>query len=280
MLTISVPMVTMRFFCESFMQRACLIIFLLFFATSVDAACCFCQLPKCRHQFEIGPEFYHVKRTRKGGTEQRGYLGGGRARYDYIARYHIYWGLETAYAYGTLRGKSGDEIRLKSHFSDLSFEARLGYTFQSKTGCCAQFIPFVGCGYFVERNDYVKPTPLSIHFRNTFYYTAVGAFSRAYITPNLTIGLELTTKFSIDGKVKVSHDSEVDAGSLRYENKIHFRAAVPFTYKMCFCKYPTEFCVAPFYEYRHYGHHHNVPFDFLDTKIKNFGLDLFYVIRF
>ncbi len=264
------------------MQRLfhALVFLLIAIVNHAEAMYCFCHLPACRHQVEIGPEFYHVKRTRQGGTTQHGYLYGVRASYDYIARYRVYWGLEAAYAKGTLRGKSGDKDTLKSHFSDLSFEARVGYTFQSKTGCCAQFTPFLGYGYFVERNDYVHPSPMSLHFRNTFYYTAVGTLTRAFVTPNFTIGLDVTAKFSIDGKVKVTHDPEFDAQHMQYENKIHCRAAVPFSYRLRLCGYPAEFCLAPFYEYRHYGHHHNVPFDFLDTKIKNFGFDLFYVWRF
>ena len=83
-----------------------------------------------------------------------------RASFDVLDGAFSYWGLETAYAVGRIDGHSGMGVRLKSHFSDFDFECRLGYTFQGTTGCCAQLTPFVGYGYFIEKNHYIHPSPL------------------------------------------------------------------------------------------------------------------------
>ncbi len=233
-----------------------------------------------RHQFAFGPEFYHLKRIRKGGTEQTGYLYGVRLNYDHIGRYLIYWGLEAAYAKGTLRGETGRDDDLKSRFSDQNIEARVGYTFQSESGCCASFTPFTGVGYFIEKNEYVHPSPATYHFRNTFYYALLGALTKAYLNTKCTIGLNVAAMFSMDGKVKVSHDSDKGNNTLRYENKILCRATLPICYSGEICGCPGEFCLKPFYEYRQYGRHHNIPYDFPDTKIKIFGAALEYCLYF
>jgi hypothetical protein len=240
----------------------------------------FCDLPTWRHQFAIGPEIYHLKRIRKGGTSQDGTLYGGRATYEHIGRYLVYWAVDTAYAIGTLDGHSGNGSKLRSRFSDFWVEGRFGYTFQSKSASCAQFTPFVGWGYFIEKNNYIHPSPLRFHFKNTFNYAAFGALTKAYIRTYLTIGLNVTGRISLDGRMKVTHDPDFDDSTLRYENKIHCRASIPLSYLVCIGGCPAEFRLAPFYEYREYGKHHNVPFDFPDTRIKIFGVDFQYILLY
>ncbi len=224
-----------------------------------------------RHRVALGPEFYHVKRVRKGGVVQDGYLYGARFNYDHIGRYLIYWGIEAAYAAGTLSGKTGSDRRLKSHFTDQYVEGRIGYTFQNSTGTCASWTPYTGYGYFVENNNYFHPSPAHFHFRNTFSYALLGALTRVNIKPCLTLGLDISAQFNIDGKIKVTHDPELPHSILHYENKIYCRVELPLCYTNQCCGWNGEFCLIPFYEYRQYGEHYQVPFDFPDTKIKIFG---------
>lgn len=224
----------------------------------------------------IGPEVYTLKRVREGGTHQRGTLYGGRGILEYLAAKHVYLGVEGSYARGTLNGRSGNQDRLRSHFTDSMVEGRLGYTLQSCSGCYGWLTPFVGGGYFWEDNNYSKPSPKPLHFRNRFGYFALGCLARICLRSRFDLGLNVTARFSMQGKVHVSHDPEGEPVTLKYEQKINCRVVLPFTY---ICE-RSDLSLAPFFEYRHYGRRHAFPFDFLDTRLKIYGLELLYVYKF
>ena len=221
----------------------------------------------------IGPEIYYVKRLKEGGAEQTGTLYGVRVGYDHVRRYKLYWGLDVLWATGTLEGGVRDE-KLKSQFTDINPEARVGYTFQSKYWRCASFTPYVGLGYFWEKNNYKDPSPLSIHFTNQFSYVPVGFLSQVFILPNLSVGVNFKVRLILEGKLYVSHDPQHDDSTQNYDEKPQYRVEVPTTYFFCWKNHPLGVSLVPFFEYRHYGHRANFPFDFLDTKLKLYGATL------
>ena len=234
------------------------------------------QIHCSRNEVYLGPELYHVSRTRSGGTKQDGVLTGVRGIYDRLARYRWYWGAEFAVAQGSLRGHTGTDARLRSHFDDAMVEGRLGYTFQSKTGTCGLFTPFVGYGYAQERNRYVGPSPVHVHFKNSYDYAAAGFISRLYYSHCLSLGLNVTVKYGIEGKIKVSHDPQLETKHLRYEHRMMCRICLPITYQ------PQKWgiCLNPFFEYRRFGGLDQVPFNFLDTRLKIWGVDFFLSYKF
>jgi hypothetical protein len=232
------------------------------------------------HQINIGPELSHIKRIRKGGTKQTGMLYGVRGTYDYIGRYLIYWGFEGACSTGTLKGKTGNGNVIKSHFTENNVEGRIGYTFQSKDKSLLSITPFVGIGYFKELNHYISPSEVKVHFDNRFNYGAAGCLLRGCFTPNFRFGLNATARWSLDGKVKISHDPNAESTTIEYMQKMQARASLPFWYKTTCATFSVECGIAPFYEYRHYGRKVGVPFDFIDTRIKSWGCDFFYTFCF
>lgn len=232
------------------------------------------------HEISLGPEFNYVTRIRKGGTKQTGNLYGLRGIYDHIGRYLIYCGVEGAYSTGYLTGKTGGGQRIKSRFTQESIEGRLGYTFQSKDRNLISFTPFLGMGYFVELNHYVSPSEIKVHFDNKFAYAAAGVMLRGCITPNLRFGLNATARWNLNGKMKISHDPQYESCSLDYMQKMQGRVSLPIWYKKAWGTYCIELGINPFYEFRQYGQKSGVPFDFMDTKVKNWGIDLFYTYSF
>lgn len=227
----------------------------------------------------VGPEIYYVDRTREGGAQQDGVLYGVRAGYDHMRRYKFYWGVEGLWAKGVLRGKHAEHGPLHSDFMDANVEGRLGYTLQSKCWRCASVVPFVGLGYFWENNHYKHPSPLQLHFDNTFAYVPVGFLSQVFMTPTFSIGLNFKARILFNGKQKVSHDPENDSSTLRYGEKLQYRVELPLSYFFCWKDCRLAISLDPFYEYRHYGHSANFPFDFLETKLNLYGatLKLFYL---
>src|SRR5436190_24377747 len=102
-----------------------------------DSECCCEFLPL--YKASIGPEFYHVKRTREGGTSQSGNLIGVRGSFERIGRYKWYIGIEGLYGQGIIKGHSGSGLKLRSRLTDRQIEGRFGYTFQGKCSFLLSF---------------------------------------------------------------------------------------------------------------------------------------------
>jgi len=220
-----------------------------------------------------GPEIYDILRTKEGGAEQSGVLYGVRLGYEHICRYKLYWGMDALWASGILDGKNQDS-KLRSRFTDMNLEARVGYTFQCKNWHCASITPFTGVGYFWENNDYKHPTPLHIHFRNRFAYVPLGFLSQIFISSSWSIGMNFKARILFDSKVRLSNDPDHEDQTQHYEDKPQYRVELPLTYYHCWRNLSLAVSLVPFYEYRQYGHRANFPFDFLETKLRLYGVTL------
>ncbi|WP_068470984.1 hypothetical protein [Candidatus Protochlamydia phocaeensis] len=231
------------------------------------------------NQVFVGPEIYHVKRTKEGGAAQHGYLYGVRVGYERVKRYKVYWGLDGLYATGSLKGKL-DGQHLKSNLTDINLEERVGYTFQAKCDWRPSLTPFIGIGYFWEKNNYKHPSDMQIHFHNRFSYIPVGFLSSVQFGPYFSMGVNFKARIILEGKNEVSNDPKFDDVTQNYEEKIHYRIELPFTYERCYWGKELGISLVPFYEYRQYGHRPNFPFDFLETKFKLYGVTLKFLYFF
>lgn len=228
------------------------------------------HLPAYQQVF-IAPEIYHVERTRHSGSNQPGWMGGGRIGYERIKRYGFYLGADGFYARGKLHGKTADKKHLRSHFTDSSIEGRWGYTFKQKCGYQFSLTPFIGGGYAIEKNNFLHPSPLRIHSKIKLSYTCAGFLSSMQWNPEWMFGINFKVKFMFDGRNHVSHDSDYDDAKMLIKNEQQYRLELPVTYQYCECY---SLGVVPFYEFRHYGKQANYPFDFVETRLKIFGLML------
>lgn len=230
----------------------------------------------------LGPEIYFVKRLKEGGSAQGGALYGLRIGYDRVKRYKFYWGIDALWARGTLTGHRKKENlhvdavteHLKSEFTDMNVEARVGYTFQCKNWRCASLTPYAGLGYFWEKNFYQHPSPLHIHFKNNFSYVPAGFLSQLFLTPSCSIGFNFKVRYLLESEQKVERDPSYGKMTLHYEEKLQYRAELPVVYFFCWDCHPLAVSVVPFFEYRAYGHRANFPFDFLEVKLKLYGATL------
>src|SRR5690606_30325328 len=62
---------------------------------SYSEECCYEGVPPNMthpNKLSLAPEYYHIQRTRNGGTKQSGNAGGLRLTYDYLKRYCVYVG--------------------------------------------------------------------------------------------------------------------------------------------------------------------------------------------
>lgn len=231
----------------------------------------------CRYPSQcltLGPQVYHSKRIKKGGTEQHGVLYGLQLSYDHIKRYNLYWGLEGSYAEGKLHGESVNGSSLVSHLTDTEVEARLGYTFQEKNGFQKLFTPFVGVGYFDQTNHFCSPSPIRLHFRDSFKYGVAGFLTRILLTEDFRAGAIFKAKFMHDGKSKVSHDPDFPDSTLIMAERTQYSLDLLFTYLFCCSGFTININVVPFFQYRHYGGRENYPFDLIETKYINLGSKL------
>lgn len=235
---------------------------------------CTCNYPT--HFLYGGPEIYHVHRTRENGSVQDGWLAGVRIGYDAIAPNSFYYGADLLWARGTLRGRSSNQNFLKSKFTDESVEARLGYTFQMPCLSHFTFIPFVGGGAALEKNSFVEPSPLLVSMKLIYEFVSVGFFSYLPLDPLYDIGLNVKCRYPVEIKNYVENDPDYDDCSMLVGNKWQFRVELPLTFNRCSI---FGLALVPFYEYRRYGKKANFPFDFLETKLRNVGIQVKFIYQ-
>lgn len=250
-----------------------------------DYDCCDCEpeqecLPVLRNIFYLGPDIYHVKRLRRGGTHQSGVLCGVRGGYDRIKRYNFYVGVEGAWASGEITGESASGSHLKSTLTEAEIEGRLGYTLGTKHACRPTFTPFVGVGYFNQTNKFRAPSPVPLHFTDTFQYGVVGFLSNIYFMPCLSAGVNFKAKFVYDPRSRISNDPEGEDVTLKFGEKTQYEVDLPITFYFDFCDQCWTLSGVPFYIYRHYGEMPNFPFDFVETKYIIYGGRLLLGLQF
>lgn len=223
------------------------------------------------NQFYLGPEIYYVNRKRDNGTSQKGAVYGVRGGYERVKRYKFYIGIDALYGEGRLFGKAGSGSKLKSRFIDRNIEGRVGYTFQQKSGYRFLFTPFIGGGYSTETNNYMKPSPLQVHFQLRYSYVCGGFLSQVTFRPKTDFGVNFKLRYMVEGKNHVTHDPDYDDNEMIVKEEFHYRVELPLTYR----RHP-HFWIRfePFYEFRHFGGQMNYPFDFYDTKLNIYGATL------
>lgn len=231
------------------------------------------KLPK--NQIYVGPEIYHVHRTRAGGTYQNGNSYGVRTGYDRIKRNGWYLGADVLYSSAQLKGESGSGNAIASCLQDFSAEARFGYTFMEKSWKRTQFTPYLGYGYFKETNTFKNPSPVKVKMRTTYDYVSMGFLSKRYVTPFFSLGVNFKGKFPWDTKCKTSRDPDFDNSTQHIKDEFQWRVELPISYDWWLsCNDVLVGSVVPFYEFRHYGAQPNFPFDFYDTKLRCCGATL------
>lgn len=231
-----------------------------------------------RRQLYAGPEWYHLWRTKKGGTKQQGNMVGVRYGYDRLKRYGWYWGCEALYAEGTLKGQLGDDAKLHSHATDMSVEGRIGYTFQQKDCLQLSFTPFVGGGYAVEKNYFKDPSPLPLHFLTHYPFAMAGFLSWMHLCDRVELGLNFKARFPVDPKCRVTNDPRFPPVTQVVGERLHYRIDLPLTYRVT-CDGANALSLVPFYESRYYGSRMNYPFDYFKTKLSSWGLSLLILHR-
>jgi hypothetical protein len=240
-----------------------------------------CSPKKFRgHIFAIGPEFSYLKRKREGGTRQHGMIYGVRASYDHIKRYKFYWGGQAYYGTGTLHGKTSMGSKLKSQWVDELIEGNLGYTFEYKECPHYSFTPFAGGGYFRESNKFKDPSPLPLKFITEFPYLSYGFFSSIRPYECLSIGLNARIRTMWDARCTVKDDPDFEKIKLIVGDRTHYRIELPIDYIKPIIFNTLEIGIVPFYEARFYGGKENFPFDFYETSVRLYGVNLQIIYRY
>lgn len=231
-----------------------------------------------RNQFSLGLESYHLKRSKQGGTRQHGNPAGLHASYDRLKRYGWYVGANATASWGILKGENASNMDLHSDFTTQWAEGRFGYTFQQKCGMQASFTPYVGGGYLVETNNFISPTPRTIHFKTKFPYVVGGFLFWFHPFENWEIGVNGFMRYPFEPKCYVSHDDNFENFKQLIDEKMHYRAEIPITYRLD-CEGKNALTLSPFYESREYGTRINYPIDFTKTKFTFWGATLSLIIR-
>jgi len=246
---------------------------LLFFYPAAETEC-FSIWPKGPHRIYLGPDSFHLKRTKKGGAKQKGWLNGVYGAYERRPHGGVYTIFDGYYAQGSLKGETAAGNTLKSKMTDKKIEGRLGYSFCIQSWKKLTLIPYGGYGYSNCKNAFKAPSPLTNTYTEYFNYASAG-FEISFSPCNaLECGLNFNTDFMIEGKSKIEDDVDDETFRLLIENKNQYEIDLLFRYYTHYNEKAFTIIASPFYQQRHYGGMKNFPFDFIDTKFQIFGIRL------
>lgn len=223
------------------------------------------------HLLDVGPLWSYLWREKETGSEQKGSLYGLQGSYNRIKRYGWYLGADGSYCAGILRGSVHHQTPIRSRYSTLTAEGRLGYTFMQKEGYNIGFTPFLGGGYIEERNNFTHPIDLPIHLKTSFPFAAGGflLFGRPF--SSVTAALSFKVRLPYEPTCKVTNDPDNEPMTQRIAERLHYRVDLPISWTM-----GTSGCFAltldPLLEIRTFGTQTNYPFDFIKTKETFLGL--------
>ncbi len=218
----------------------------------------------------VGPEIYHTKRIRHGGTHQKGYLYGTTLQYEHLSKYGLYLSAQGRLAYGKLSGFSGKGHRISSHQLDSELEGSLGgsYSFNKFT-----LASFGGGGYYYGINKYGHPTPIPLKFHDTFSFLTLGSLIQWNPSGEFSMTLTHKVRFMVKGQSKIMNDPNYDTQTLPMNEQRHYEISLSQDFKLPLKRGLYGFSFTSFYRYRHYGGRANFPFDFIDTKFIIYGIN-------
>lgn len=213
----------------------------LFLSSSLLAQCYefesnLVQNPVSGNQFYLEPQITSAT-YKTSEIKQKGYLYGICGGFDFINYNAPYIGFESVFRSGKLKDKE-----LKSKYTDYAFQAKIGMTLGTQN--LYYLIPYAGVGYDNEKNNYNLPPVEKI----SYYYASVGCVSHAFLSPELSFGVNLKLKFPFSGQHKVKND-EIDV-NFSVSKKIQYLVEVPLTY---WASKQLNVAAIPFYEYKNYN---------------------------
>jgi hypothetical protein len=118
-----------------------------------------------------------------------------------------------------------------------------------------------------------------VNFEIEYPYLAFGFVSSIMLFKTFSVGLNFEGRAAYQTLCKVTNDPDFDNCSMCVGDRFNYRVELPLVYRLAFLHETFEIGAVPFYEYRHYGGRMNYPFDFLDTRVNCYGINLQFNIR-
>lgn len=222
----------------------------------------------------VGPEIYHIKRIREGGTRQEGELYGAVFCFERLCRNGLFLDVEARWATGDLKGHTHNHLSIHSRMIELEAQGNLGYTLGLDCLCNLEITPYVGGGAFKGTNKFGNANPIQVKYTDRFYYFSSGILVMAEVLPAIMAGINFQIKWAADGQTKVSDDPDFEPFEMHFDTNPGYYVELPISYQLCGGCSTFSASILPFFEYRHYGKRENFPFDFLDTKYYLYGAKL------
>lgn len=212
----------------------------------------------------------YLKRTREGGSSQKGTIVGFGADYERLKEFGIYLFGETSEGKGTLKGSTSGEAVLKSRFYQENYFGRLGW---SISFCKFIFAPFVGGGYTQMTNRFVDPSPLLVSMKIHYPYMLWGLKLEWQKSDKIHFITSLQLEKPFEPKCTIDDDPEYFTTHQTIKEKIQTVFQIGARFQQIICL-PFDLSGETYFFYQHnqYGRHDNFPFNFLDTTHNVVGL--------
>ena len=220
------------------------------------------------YRVSIGPEVYHLTRTKEGGSQQKGVLGGVQASLERWRPNGAYWGIQGNCAVGRLHGHTARGTEIVSRLTEKQVEGRLGYNVAADS-TRFQLIPFVLAGKYECENKFISPSPVISTFHDRFDFIGWGFYMVCNLTGSFHYGLTFKSRYMVNGQDEVSGNPDDEDSRSHIKSEWQYDVEIPLQYGSSSEGWAVQ--VVPFYCIRHFGGMEGFPFDFIDTKFRIYG---------
>ncbi len=229
------------------------------------------------YRISVGPTVYHLQRTKEGGSNQQGVLGGVQACVERWRPKGVYWGLEGTYATGRLHGHTASGRTIDSRLTEKEVEGRLGYNIAANFNRF-QLVPFICGGKYECENKFVAPSPMTTTFNDHFDFIGYGFYLVCNLVDRFYYGFTFKAHYATNGWDELTHDPGVEDSKSRIKSEWQYDVEFPFQYGSTHQGWAMQ--LIPFYRFRHFGGMESYPFDFIETKFTIYGARLMVMKSF
>lgn len=228
------------------------------------------------HFISLGPESYYLKRDKKGGSWEDGWLYGIRGSYEKLNERGLYFSLDGYWATGELEGNSNAGNTLKSDIKEYQLEGRIGGSYSFPKSTRVTWVPYLAYGYFSSHHHFVSPSPLTYRSKSDFYYYGGGGMVLVSLGDCWNAGLHFKYKLPEEPKCTIENDPEFGKIVLNIGVHAQYEVELPIRYRSNWLGRQTGLMITPFYRFVHFGGQANHPNDYIDTRFHAWGARLLF----
>jgi hypothetical protein len=225
------------------------------------------------HEFSIGPEVFYTDRELQTGTTMDGWFQGWRGTYEHLHPYSLYFGAESSFSQGFLKGERSNGASQQGDFLELDTDLRIGYTLGIEKWKNLTFTPFVGYKYYCGHLILILPSTPAPTCEDHFSAFTMGLITKFDPCQRVRIGFDLRSYYMFSGENTLKRvSSSFPLITRTMGEDFHWTLQVPIDIQICSKQEKARLRFMPFLRHKSYGAWGGSPANFPKTTLCSYGV--------